>query len=1788
MLKTSLTWLLSTLIVFSLSTSGHAVVSSSNTISDIPLGTGTGVSIAPNIYFMFDNSGSMGWEYLPDHVNDNYCFNSSNLGDLSTNGSTPATITGNGITSCGFGNPPFNSSAFNYIAYDPKIQYVPAADYDNSATTYKSMTSANTSGWTDVIRDIYGVLFKSSGTTVHTNLLTDYPDEMWCTDNTGTDCRTNASGYQYPDTTTYKTKVATSGAPYYYTMSPAYYCTDYTGTSCQSTSDSTHAQAFNYLWCTNYTASSGTYSNCQALRDSTHVVPTYLGKTVTVAGAKAAGSITVNSASSYLGAQISGITVNGVQLISSAIVATVSDTANTLATKICTAIQAYSGTSKYSCPAAPSGATANLVATSNGAGFNGPIVTAGPTSAAHVITNAVGSFQIGSNPSASSTVTSITVGASGSVSPTELLTGTVAGSTSQNTTARAICNGINANTTASNYRARVVSSLGGNSPAWGSNNACTSSTSGTYVEIQSQILDSAENAKVITVTGPTLTSATATISIAGNVFSAGTRPGNLGSTVSSSRAITVTPIGGTRSTLFGTFTSSDTTTVPNSNNIASIDSGLRSKWSNASGFSLGGPQGSLIITAPPGSQYNSAPVTINAGTTLADTNATAALSLSVLNSTNSLSGLLCGSTNILSGGPYSGTGANSGQRASSLGNAINGNGLNGYTINCSGSSCTVTAPSRLAACTNVGMVGSQIAIGSAAFVNGSIGYDNLASALTVTNAGKFSNTGSDGPIPVTNVQPFAGYSDVTPNGVNVSTVAFAGGATAGSQRANVGTFTRRDILDNGVPFPKSPDRTDCVTTAGECSYSEEMTNFANWYAYYQTRCDAMKTGILRSFKDMTSDKRIGFNDIYDADHLDVKEFTLSAKQAWYARVAAKTCSVGGTPLQSGLAAAGRYYAGAIHTTNDPIQYSCQKNYTILSTDGYWNGSSVGKDSFGNNIGDTDSAAGINSVNTLPNSPAAPYRDGNARSGTLADVAKWFYDNDLRNGPDSINDAAHGNGIATTVAGAKAHYSNADVRSTPADPAAWQHMVTFTLGLGMDGLLHYDPDYLTGTSADYEALKSERKTWGIPGNDKQENVDDLWHAAVNGHGQYFSARNPTQLVSSLGTALSAIERQVGAASASATSNMEPVAGDNYLYAASYATDWTGDLESQTVSVSSSNAGTVSTTALWSAQAKLQARDFSASPRKILTYSSTLSASNGYAKDLTWGNLTATEAAYFSITGMSTYVAGGTLETNSGCSTTTAGSSPAKCSPLLDYLTGSSSGGAAAFRTRAKILGDIVDTKPVYVNGPGFKYTDAGYGAWQPSRSKAVYVSANDGMLHAFDADGLTGGTEKWAYVPSFVLNKLWKLADSNYASNHQFLVDGPISVGDVYINKGGTNQWRTVLVAGLGKGGNGYFAIDVTNPDVPEVLWEFTTTKMGYTYGNAEITKLPDGTWVAIFASGYDNVPAASGGNAPSGDGVGRIYVVKISDGSLLYTISTGAGSTSAPSNLGRISTWVADSSTDNTALFVYAGDMLGNLWRIALPTVTPAAGTTLSTYPAVLKLFTAPTGQMITVKPELGTTDGSTDHRLVFFGTGRYLSLDDKTDLTQQSIYGIYDDVLVTNATTMATQSSLVQQTLCGQGINPQPAACPATVPTTYRTTTTNAVPLGLGAGKVRGWYINLPDMGVGSERANVDPALQLGTLVVPSNVPTSSDCNSGGYSFMYYLDYKTGSFIQTSDTSTIGLAGFKQANALIAGQAIVRIGDKVISLVTTADKKYPSDEVRTGANGGAIKRVGWREIIGD
>jgi type IV pilus assembly protein PilY1 len=543
----------------------------------------------------------------------------------------------------------------------------------------------------------------------------------------------------------------------------------------------------------------------------------------------------------------------------------------------------------------------------------------------------------------------------------------------------------------------------------------------------------------------------------------------------------------------------------------------------------------------------------------------------------------------------------------------------------------------------------------------------------------------------------------------------------------------------------------------------------------------------------------------------------------------------------------------------------------------------------------------------------------------------------------------------------------------------------------------------------------------------------------------------------------------------------VADDNQVFISNFkSSEWSGELTSRRLDV---NTGAVEADIIdWSARDRLDAN----AARSLYMFSS--SASNKL-KEFSWDAMSADERTYFSLThvkatgrALTQFCSFGPYCLSSDNQTAAAGDS------LVRFLRGERGNEGDQvdptkfYRQRTYQLGDIVNSEAVYVSKSLVSYSDTDYGTFQTTvagRQGMVYVGANDGMLHAFRTDT---GAEAWAFVPSAVLPNLYKLADKQYATQHQYFVDGTPVVQDVKIG----GEWRTILVGGLGGGGRAYYALDVTDPAAPKALWEFTDTNLGLTYGKPEIGKLVDGTWVVVFASGYNNVSP--------GDGLGRLYVVDAGTGTLIRSIATTAGSTTTPSGLAQIRGWVENSELDNTMLRVYGGDNLGNLWRFDINNNVGAPGYDAQRI-ATLKSATGG-AQPITSRPELGQV-GS--YAMVFVGTGRYLGLSDLTDGSAQSIYGIKDKLNATDIGNPRTPANaFVQQTLTAGTCPSGSSAC-----TAGETVRTNGTPQAVNLATNGGWYVDLPQT---RERVNTDPQLALGTLVVNTNVIESGNvCTVGG-----------------------------------------------------------------------------------
>jgi type IV pilus assembly protein PilY1 len=512
--------------------------------------------------------------------------------------------------------------------------------------------------------------------------------------------------------------------------------------------------------------------------------------------------------------------------------------------------------------------------------------------------------------------------------------------------------------------------------------------------------------------------------------------------------------------------------------------------------------------------------------------------------------------------------------------------------------------------------------------------------------------------------------------------------------------------------------------------------------------------------------------------------------------------------------------------------------------------------------------------------------------------------------------------------------------------------------------------------------------------------------------------------------------------------------------------------------------------------------------------------------------------------------------------------------------------------------MVHSIPTYVRNPRFTYGDfvtptyASFATANASRAARVYVGANDGFLHAFDgsdippAGGGTGGTEVWAYMPSFVMQDLTVLADRNYATRHQYFVDGTPEQADVF-DSTAPAAWKTIVVAGTGAGNAGYFALDVTSPSAPKALWEFCSnptlcansdTDLGLAVGNPVIGKRPsDGKWVVVLTSGLNN----TGGSNP---GKGFFYVLDAVTGTVLSKVGTGAGSATTPSGLMKMAGLFETALTDATFKYVYAGDQLGNIWRLELgnpvavapavqaPMATPGC-TSLPGDPCVMHVATLKdsTGraQPITTRPKLTHINTAT---VLFFATGRALGIADLTDpgaasgiAWQQTVYALKDKN--SDYGTDIRTANLVTQTMTN-------------INATQRTITNNPVDWNIKDG----WMV---DLNAGNttpgERVDVDFPLVLGTLRVVSNIPVSSTagvCDSRGNHFTYEFDYKSGTAISTSPGGVVG----EQSEGTAEGQTLTQTADGVLHGDNQLEHGDENKPVNTNPPGGGLKRFSYRE----
>jgi len=467
----------------------------------------------------------------------------------------------------------------------------------------------------------------------------------------------------------------------------------------------------------------------------------------------------------------------------------------------------------------------------------------------------------------------------------------------------------------------------------------------------------------------------------------------------------------------------------------------------------------------------------------------------------------------------------------------------------------------------------------------------------------------------------------------------------------------------------------------------------------------------------------------------------------------------------------------------------------------------------------------------------------------------------------------------------------------------------------------------------------------------------------------------------------------------------------------------------------------------------------------------------------------------------------------------------------------------FRARDSLLGDIINSSPVVVGSAQYlaylansiepEGDYATFAREQRNRRKQVYVGANDGMLHAFNAGtgSSDGGNETFAFVPSAVIPELYRLTDSRFNETggvHKFYVDGTPVVRDVFIN----NSWRTVLIGTLRAGGRSIFALDVTDPDDITLLWEFdsgddipegspenTPSDMGYSFPTPTIAKLHSGHWAVITGNGYD-----------SESGRAVLMMIDIETGTLIRKLQT------APEDAdnGLSSVRVADNNSDGFADYVYAGDLKGNMWRFDLIDTAAKNPFTGSVNPSTFKvsfggmpLYTARNGtgqvQPITAPPSLVRHPSMTGY-IVMFGTGRYFREADKlTDENEivQTLYGVWDRQTAgetATSTPVVTRDALQPQRFTTQ-TNAVFEDGDRRTSRTIRVLSENSVAWRndtTGTGSY-GWRLDLAVSDAEGERIIDEMAARGQVLLFTTRTPSSDPCTAGLTGWTYGINPFTG-----------------------------------------------------------------------
>ncbi len=828
--------------------------------------------------------------------------------------------------------------------------------------------------------------------------------------------------------------------------------------------------------------------------------------------------------------------------------------------------------------------------------------------------------------------------------------------------------------------------------------------------------------------------------------------------------------------------------------------------------------------------------------------------------------------------------------------------------------------------------------------------------------------------------------------------------------------------------------------------AQELQNFANWFQYYRSHILMSDAGIGIAFMQLPTSFRVDFGVISKVSQnqgftgqtglQSTEDFTFSYRKKFLAMLYTQSIPTDNTPNRLALYYLGQWFASS-PTSSAPWGSSqaekqatgsndlaCRPNYALLMTDGEWNGGPPGLSNVDNQSGNTITDGAGHSYQYQP---VAPYKDD--YSDTLADVAMHFWNTDLQSG------------MSNTV----------PVNSQ--DGAFWQHMVTFTVGLGVVPSLV--KDYIAGTGqfgtahptatdkqaqqAVFQDLVSGSVSWPQASTHQ---IDDTWHAAIDGHGTFASAKNPTDLYKALDDALVNIVNRTAAASSLAVNTEKAGQTRTQLQvfqALFHPQNWWGDVVALPVmatpaTTTSPSSLSIATDATWSASCVLTGGacpQMGTSPSGQALHTITAESPSNRTV-LSWNGTSGVAFESGTLSPAALSAIGG--------------------SDIVNYLRGDRSkeqGNGGSLRARNSVMGDVVDSSPTFVGAPSDNYPDTWANVLYPTRSglnpensssattystfesnnsgreNIVYVGGDDGMLHAFRAGTTTNtatndGKEVLAYVPKALYPNLDQYSQTTYT--HHYYVNGTPAAGDVFYG----GAWHTWLVGGEAAGGDSIFALNITNPaqfsesnaaSLVEGEWSPGNLScanvsncgqdLGDTFGTPVITRFNNGQWGFVFGNGFN-----------SATGVASIYVGLINDdGSVtFYELKTSYGPGNDPSGQNRPDgiayVTPVDLNGDRTADYVYAGDYFGNVWRFNLTSYSPSdwgVGYNGGAQPMFSSYNANGTDQPITTKPVVAAvpTQSGLFRIMVEFGTGAAVTTSQQapnlTNAGVQTIYGVWD-----------------------------------------------------------------------------------------------------------------------------------------------------------------------------------------